>query len=417
MEEEQQDLNSKHTCKFCSKNFPCGRSLGGHMRSHLITISSKKKKKNSTKNSNIDSSKFVVNGGDEDQFGCYGLRANPRKTMKYDDALIEDNLCKECGKGFQSLKALFGHMKCHSVNNNGRIVVVDDDDDSWGISDQVAVVDRHSDNEGAAALLRRKKRSSGRIRKYTSNAANSSSLTSSNEAAEQEEVALSLIILSRDKGDLSGLNSVVESSDNTIQMWPETENVDCVIGCNESEVVGFDHLKNDRIFKNKSRKRKRDHISKFAQVSDKSSKFACSICKKGFPSYQALGGHKASHKKFKGSCAPVEHSLDQSSNNKLIIEHPAVASLGWNKNKDHECPICFKAFPSGQALGGHKRSHLTIDPIKVSNQSSIEPQQEIRHFLDLNLPAPIDEEISSECKPWWLVAGAGESLLGLLSTL
>ena len=25
----------KHVCKFCNKRFPCGRSLGGHIRSHL----------------------------------------------------------------------------------------------------------------------------------------------------------------------------------------------------------------------------------------------------------------------------------------------------------------------------------------------------------------------------------------------
>ncbi|KAG6401786.1 hypothetical protein SASPL_138651 [Salvia splendens] len=101
------------------------------------------------------------------------------------------------------------------------------------------------------------------------------------------------------------------------------------------------------------------------------SKFRCMICNKGFPSYQALGGHRASHKKFKGCCAPT-----------IPTEIP---------KPDHECPICLKVFPSGQALGGHKRSHLITDH---------QPKTTRRDFLDLNLPAPVEDEL----KPWWIHA-------------
>ncbi|KAM7259646.1 hypothetical protein ACFE04_015387 [Oxalis oulophora] len=62
--------------------------------------------------------------------------------------------------------------------------------------------------------------------------------------------------------------------------------------------------------------------------------FECKTCNKQFPSFQALGGHRASHKK---------HQLEPSSPKKV-------------KSK-HECSICGLEFPMGQALGGHMRRH------------------------------------------------------------
>ncbi|KAG6428004.1 hypothetical protein SASPL_112252 [Salvia splendens] len=82
-------------------------------------------------------------------------------------------------------------------------------------------------------------------------------------------------------------------------------------------------------------------------------KYRCEECKKLFRSYQALGGHRASHKKIK---------------------------VGGVKN--HQCPFCRRIFPSGQALGGHKRSHFLQNSSRISQVLSI----------DLNLPAPVDDD-------------------------
>lgn len=68
--------------------------------------------------------------------------------------------------------------------------------------------------------------------------------------------------------------------------------------------------------------------------------FACKTCNKQFPSFQALGGHRASHKRPKLMAADLH---DQS---------PLPA-----KPKTHECSICGLEFPLGQALGGHMRRH------------------------------------------------------------
>lgn len=83
--------------------------------------------------------------------------------------------------------------------------------------------------------------------------------------------------------------------------------------------------------------------------------------------------------------------------------------------KVHECPICFKEFGSGQALGGHKRSHFlgsSSATTTAASSSSTTPRQlleigenlvmERKDFggglklIDLNLPAPMEDEDFSQ---------------------
>ncbi|KAG4931575.1 hypothetical protein JHK82_048685 [Glycine max] len=76
--------------------------------------------------------------------------------------------------------------------------------------------------------------------------------------------------------------------------------------------------------------------------------YKCSVCDKSFPSYQALGGHKASHRKLAAAAEDQPPSTTTSS---------AAATSSASGGKAHECSICHKSFPTGQALGGHKRCH------------------------------------------------------------
>lgn len=106
--------------------------------------------------------------------------------------------------------------------------------------------------------------------------------------------------------------------------------------------------------------------------------FECKACKKVFNSHQALGGHRASHKKVKGCFAAKHDDLDESLVEEDVITHdeflvptksPAALSFenasyspfavpsSRRKSKVHECSICHRVFSSGQALGGHKRCH------------------------------------------------------------
>ncbi|KAI3995956.1 hypothetical protein MKX01_004111 [Papaver californicum] len=71
--------------------------------------------------------------------------------------------------------------------------------------------------------------------------------------------------------------------------------------------------------------------------------FECGTCHRQFPSFQALGGHRASHKK--------PRLAEQVSSDGLSSQQQV------KKPKIHACSICGLEFAIGQALGGHMRKH------------------------------------------------------------
>nr|GLL48940.1 zinc finger protein ZAT10 [Ipomoea trifida] len=119
-------------------------------------------------------------------------------------------------------------------------------------------------------------------------------------------------------------------------------------------------------------------------VSEQKLLYKCSVCDKAFGSYQALGGHKASHRKLAG--AGDDHPTTSTATNGSA----GAASTG----RTHECSICHKCFPTGQALGGHKRCHYegTIGNggagagAGTSSEGTGSSSNSLRNF-DLNLPA------------------------------
>lgn len=140
--------------------------------------------------------------------------------------------------------------------------------------------------------------------------------------------------------------------------------------------------------------------------------FQCRACRKVFPSHQALGGHRASHKKVKGcfaarlgsgrddfprpAGATVSNNIVDTESNgvdgntinnddrttsapETTIVHvdetsssftaPSSSFFNKEETKVHECSICRRVFMSGQALGGHKRRHwLTTTTGTTSDQ-------------------------------------------------
>ncbi|KAL6504593.1 hypothetical protein OROHE_023351 [Orobanche hederae] len=117
--------------------------------------------------------------------------------------------------------------------------------------------------------------------------------------------------------------------------------------------------------------------------------YRCSVCDKAFASYQALGGHKASHRKL--NARVDEHST--ASGSAAAATSSAATSGG---GKTHECSVCHKCFPTGQALGGHKRRHYEggaagskgADTKSDALTSSEGAGSTVSHRgFDLNLPA------------------------------
>ncbi|AAG51397.1 putative transcription factor C2H2 family [Arabidopsis thaliana] len=171
--------------------------------------------------------------------------------------------------------------------------------------------------------------------------------------------------------------------------------------------------------------------------------YQCKTCDRTFPSFQALGGHRASHKKPKAAMGLHSNHDHKKSNyddavslhlNNVLTTTPnnnsnhrslVVYGKGSN-NKVHECGICGAEFTSGQALGGHMRRHrgavvaaaaastatvsvaaipatantaLSLSPMSFDQMSEGPIQAPVKRArsavvsldLDLNLPAPEDE--------------------------
>lgn len=83
--------------------------------------------------------------------------------------------------------------------------------------------------------------------------------------------------------------------------------------------------------------------------------YKCSVCDKAFSSYQALGGHKASHRK--NSSQTQSSGGDEKSTSSAVTIASHGRGGGGGSVKPHVCTICNKSFATGQALGGHKRCH------------------------------------------------------------
>ncbi|CAK7325635.1 unnamed protein product [Dovyalis caffra] len=80
--------------------------------------------------------------------------------------------------------------------------------------------------------------------------------------------------------------------------------------------------------------------------------FECKTCNRQFPSFQALGGHRASHKKPR-----------------LMGGEGSFETQSPAKPKTHECSICGLEFAIGQALGGHMRRHRAA----LNDQNQVDP--------------------------------------------
>ncbi|KAL9328815.1 hypothetical protein ACSQ67_003818 [Phaseolus vulgaris] len=493
----------KYVCKYCSKRFPCGKSLGGHIRTHMTE-----------ERSNADADMFIKSDGVkkkrdlwcEDVVGnpIYGLRENPKKTMRFVHSgggaaaaganyEKEERFCKECGKGFPSLKALCGHMACHS-DKEKRTIKFEDSDKKLKL-----VMDSQSDTETCApSHPRRSKRTRVKTINLSNHPFSSSSPSSSSVVPlangsspvseveqEQEEVARCLMLLSRDSSFKGRFASVTEFSDNnSVILEAKSSSPDTRLAVSngnynfvsnnaydlvdkkllrvndmklKSVELGASDNSGSRYFKHGPKAKMVDSdVSndefKWPKVGDKSSKYTATLVKKlamedldydrtggtarkfdsskrsnydsldhnpvGGSSKIANGfGNEVCGNDTKGWKYELEGERDYDSYDSIEESHenssetesyPAPRShnskalngkkstskakkkLKSKKSRDHECPICYKIFRSGQALGGHKRSHF----IGGSEENTLVIKQAapvVPCLIDLNLPAPVDE--------------------------
>ncbi|CAJ1943354.1 unnamed protein product [Sphenostylis stenocarpa] len=271
-------MDSRHKCKLCSRSFTNGRALGGHMKAHLATLPLPPKPQTLTHSSfsyssSSDSEQETLK---EDDSLSYGLRENPKKTVRATDP-----------------------------------------------------EDRESETESKNPTRQRSKRNRKstmlKLSFVVSTPLNAEPepVSSVSDTSPEEDVAMSLMMLSRDKWNVA------------TNAGPPQRSKRC---CTGSET--------------KLKKLRGKHL--------------CHTCCKSFRSSRALGSHRT-------ICCRQEEAQHQNNNNSIKV---------------FECPFCYKVFGSGQALGGHKRSHLIPSSSSTVNDS-IKLKQS---FIDLNLPAPAEED-------------------------
>ena len=282
--------------------------------------------------------------------------------------------CRFCSKSFVNGRALGGHMRSHmpslhkfSIQEEERASQLNDETESDvsssssekeedkrnGLRDNKhpMMEDNESETESSRNITNPTRKRSKRTRKMETFAAKKRKTSqlgyktepeceppqsSASDTTTEEDLAFCLMLLSRDKWKKKKKNKA--SSNKEVVEEIETE------------------------------------ASEGHNTSSKKGRFTCETCGKVFKSYQALGGHRASHKKNR-----VSNKTEQRSE----TEYP--------EKRIHECPICLRVFASGQALGGHKRSH-GIGNLSVDHHHQVRVDSVKQRTIDLNLPAPTDEE-------------------------
>ncbi|XP_008795823.2 zinc finger protein ZAT11-like [Phoenix dactylifera] len=101
--------------------------------------------------------------------------------------------------------------------------------------------------------------------------------------------------------------------------------------------------------------------------------YECKTCNRRFPTFQALGGHRTSHLRPRIRRNRVEPPKK---------ERP--------KQRVHECPVCGLEFPIGQALGGHMRRHKPTEAGEVHAEEKAGAGKIL--WLDLNL-TPLENDL------------------------
>ncbi|KAJ8748853.1 hypothetical protein K2173_013284 [Erythroxylum novogranatense] len=354
----------RHKCKLCFKGFANGRALGGHMRSHLMNLP-------------VPPKPVVVVEEEEEEERQQQQHIQLSEDVELASSSSSSEEETEQGLGEGEEKGVYYGLR----ENPKRSVRLVDPEFSFAVNaGSVVLQDRESETESSKSPTRRRSKRTRKLLESPYNHqghennikkvnydkvskaeswAEPEPMSSISDTTTEEDVAFCLMMLSRDKWKRR------EQLNKQIQEEKMDEEV-------EAEKYSMEETDESQEFKScKTRTR---------------GKYKCETCKKVFKSYQALGGHRANHKKVKVFTPTRERERERG--------NAGTSSSVVAEKKIHECPYCFRVFSSGQALGGHKRSHFTgvqatpaISSTKLGDNLSL---------IDLNLPAPVDDDDISQ---------------------
>ncbi|KAH0636310.1 hypothetical protein KY290_036736 [Solanum tuberosum] len=107
--------------------------------------------------------------------------------------------------------------------------------------------------------------------------------------------------------------------------------------------------------------------------------YKCSVCGKGFRSYQTLGGHKASHQKLiAGGGGGDDQSTTSTTTNATGITSPGN---GNGSGRTHECLICHKCHYDGDNANSSVSTSVGVTTEEDVGSTINHPD------FDLNIPA------------------------------
>ncbi|XP_027335415.1 zinc finger protein ZAT9-like [Abrus precatorius] len=366
-------MMEKHKCKLCFRSFSNGRALGGHMRSHMMNLTLAKPEEESSRTvqlsfeaesaSSSSSSEDEQGNNDDDKGLCYGLRENPKRSIRLVDPEFSFAAADTGCVILQDRESETESSKNNPTRRRSKR--------AWklGVFDSKYHHHHHNKKQGGdvehEAILKKKVKF---CKDSKTSWVDHEPASSVSDATTEEDVAVCLMMLSRDKWK--------RQKDQLMEDQFEEEE--------EEEEEDDDEEEEDDDERSLEESDESQEMMKLCK-NRVQGRYKCETCNKVFRSYQALGGHRASHKKIK-----VNLSVDD---DEAEVERGKKGGTCAVEKKIHECPVCFRVFASGQALGGHKRTHVTgsanttVLPISTKLGNS---------FIDLNLPAPIDDDDASQ---------------------
>ncbi|XP_050898111.1 zinc finger protein ZAT9 [Lathyrus oleraceus] len=354
----------KHKCKYCYRSFSNGRALGGHMRSHMMNLPIPPKPNDSSPSppppppppppptTTIQLSFEAESDSSPSSSSLYRLRENPKRSFIFTDP--------------------------NQFIDAGSIILQES---------------RESETETESSKNPTRPRSK-RVKKLDTAKPNESVLSSSSDITTEEDIAFCLMLLSRDNNNNWRSRTQTQTQQHNYQ-YHDQEQHHYYVDEDEDE---DDEEEVEEMEEEEESEAESEELKPLKKVRGR---YKCDTCNKVFRSYQALGGHRASHKKTKLVAGDSTSQHDE----KINIENVNVNV----EKKIHECPVCFREFSSGQALGGHKRTHgigtssasaststTTIAAVTAAATTNVEVVVRSSakfgdSLLDLNLPAPMDD--------------------------